>query len=475
MATPPIAGGNSDSILSSLPSLVQLFTGSGKTTSTTNSPYGKTLVGIGSTALSNSTNSAATNTLVQNIMRQAALAFAPTIGASKEAGLYNSQTLDNLSTQSQALATGQAAQAVLNYQTSQLQIASNSFAQADAADRTTTSKTASPISSLVQDAIGAYGIGKKIFNNKDSIGDFLKDPVGSIQSIGNPSPEEAIASANQYSDTSLGASNAIQASLGGSGDAVPIASGGLDSAFGAGAGVGGDAASLADSGVLAGDSLETLGIGDAGLASSVVDTGAAVDAGVLGGDSAATLGLDAGAEGIGDAGIALGAAGGAAGGIATAAEVGEGVAAGTDAAVAAGGAEAAASAADLLPAVLAWIICTEFMKQGRLPKKYWIYGARVFASYPEWGKNGYYIWAVPCVRHIRKHPYSVLSRTLCYIFNIRAEHLAAKAGCRNAKRSFLGWIFDHGLYAICWSIAVVIYPFYNKQLHLSSLDNQESR
>lgn len=100
-----------------------------------------------------------------------------------------------------------------------------------------------------------------------------------------------------------------------------------------------------------------------------------------------------------------------------------------------------------------WIVCTELNKQGRLPHKFYRYGFLAFAKYDEQGKKGYYIWAVPAVKHLRKHPYSLLSRIMCSVFNARAEHLSAVAGCKTAKKSLYGAITVHGLYAICWTLS----------------------
>lgn len=103
-----------------------------------------------------------------------------------------------------------------------------------------------------------------------------------------------------------------------------------------------------------------------------------------------------------------------------------------------------------------WIICTELNKQGRLPNKWYYYGAKEFAKYDERGKQGYYIWAVPAVKHLRKYPNSKFSKLLEVVFNARAEHLAAIAGLKGARKTVFGAITTHGLYAVCWILSRTI-------------------
>lgn len=98
-----------------------------------------------------------------------------------------------------------------------------------------------------------------------------------------------------------------------------------------------------------------------------------------------------------------------------------------------GGAEAALPAA-----AMAWIICTELMKQDRLPKRYWVTGAKVFAAYPQIARDGYYVWAIPSVRHLRRRPNSLYSRVLERAFNWRAENIAAHAGVKGARKLWRG-------------------------------------
>lgn len=103
-----------------------------------------------------------------------------------------------------------------------------------------------------------------------------------------------------------------------------------------------------------------------------------------------------------------------------------------------------------------WILCTELRAQNRMPYKHYVFGFRSFAKYDEQGKKGYYIWAVPALKHLRKYPLSNLSKLICITMNARAEYLAAEQGCPGANKSVLGFIVKHSLYGICWTLSRTI-------------------
>lgn len=132
----------------------------------------------------------------------------------------------------------------------------------------------------------------------------------------------------------------------------------------------------------------------------------------------------------------------------------------------------AIKAVTTIAAVAGWIICTELVVQNRMPKKYWIAGSKVFANYSEIGKRGYYIWAIPCVKHLRKHPNSLLSNFLCAIFNWRAENIAASVGVKGARKLLRGAIVTAILYPICWTIGHVMWVF-NFDVDWQSVYNSE--
>jgi len=121
-------------------------TGASTSTTTTGAPSLSDLQAVFAQASANSTNDAATQTIVDNILKQAAIAFGSTKAAGNSAGLYNSTTVDQLAGQAEAAATQQAAQTVLNYKTAQQQIAgqaAGSIGQITAATapKTTTGNT----------------------------------------------------------------------------------------------------------------------------------------------------------------------------------------------------------------------------------------------------------------------------------------------------------------------------------------------
>jgi hypothetical protein len=105
---------------------------------------------------------------------------------------------------------------------------------------------------------------------------------------------------------------------------------------------------------------------------------------------------------------------------------------------------------------IGWIICTELNKQHRLPNKFYVHGAKVFATYKDHHKKGYYVWAIPTVKHLRKHPYSLYSKFICSLFNWRAEYLASQAGCRHAKKTLKGWAVTKLSYYFCVSLSYLV-------------------
>jgi hypothetical protein len=86
-----------------------------------------------------------TQPIVDNIIRKAAIDFAPARVAQNKAGLYNTSTLQSLQAESEGAAASDAAAVVLNYKTSQQQLASQISGQL--LDATKTSSTAGTTSS----------------------------------------------------------------------------------------------------------------------------------------------------------------------------------------------------------------------------------------------------------------------------------------------------------------------------------------
>lgn len=106
---------------------------------------------------------------------------------------------------------------------------------------------------------------------------------------------------------------------------------------------------------------------------------------------------------------------------------------------------------DAIITAAVWVVCTELHRQGRMPSRTYFNAASSFIAYPERGKRGYYVWAIPSTKHLRAHPDSWYSNLLCKVFNMRAEYIVARK--RGRKTSWAGALVTHGLYAACWSIS----------------------
>jgi hypothetical protein len=177
--------------------------------------------------------------------------------------------------------------------------------------------------------------------------------------------------------------------------------------------------------------------------------------GVLGLGKELGLGGSGGLGGLGSAGGFLGSQGSLFGSLA-------------DASIAAGGPPlaadlTAAGAAGLegLPIAASagfWIVCTELMKQGKMRKSHYLAGWPVFAAYPERGRRGYYLWAIPLVRHLRKKPDSLLSRAAGAVFRWRAENIAAHAGVPGARKLWRGAAVTTVLYPLCAALGAITPP-----------------
>lgn len=181
-----------------------------------------------------------------------------------------------------------------------------------------------------------------------------------------------------------------------------------------------------------------------------VQPGDGSGSGSSGGISGTEAAMGAAAAGAGIAAASAGTAAATAGGYVVGAEAATW---GTAAAAASTAAEGAGLFETLASAAVLWIVCTELRKQGRMPAKFYYYGASEFAKYDERGKQGYYIWAIPAVKHLRAHPESKFSKLLEIVFNSRAEYLSAIAGCRGARKTLFGAVTTHGLYAACWILS----------------------
>lgn len=104
-----------------------------------------------------------------------------------------------------------------------------------------------------------------------------------------------------------------------------------------------------------------------------------------------------------------------------------------------------------------WIICTELYRQGKMPRSWYLAGGPVFASYSEIGKRGYYLWAIPCVRHMRRCPDSRFTKFLEVIFRWRAEDIAASRGVKNTRKLWRGKFVTAILYPSCHVFGAILW------------------
>ena len=510
-------------------------TGGGSTsTATTTSPdILAALMGNVNTALSNASDPTKTTDLVNNIMRQAAISFAPTLGQLPASGLYNSSTINLLQSNAMNNATAASAKAVLDYQTNQQQIATqglNTIANTTKNTTTTTAPsstlstvtpgpsetvtTKAPVISPTQTLLGLAGtvIGNKLLGSKlisglgDKAGDLTTSAVDAITSslgVSNPllsTGSNALLSAVNTASaapltTAVDTGGVPLLSSGAPAYAIPSAASSIaaptgeaatDLALSASPGaifsdVGGDAlgAGVLGAGALsAPEDIAALGGlttgGVEGLSGGLV--GADVAGDVAGGAGASIAeGLGAGAsvaEGVGGglaagltgaelagSGLELGGAGALAAGFASDAAIagGAGAALGTGAAAAGGG--LLESIAPLL-ALVAWIICTELLRQKKMSASLYRYGLVHFNSYPEFGKRGYLLWARPIRDAIRRNPDSYFTEVVATIFNLRVNNIAANAGCKFATWTYKGAAICSITYGISWTLGLLILPFY---------------
>lgn len=175
--------------------LAPIFLGSGKTTENssitkTSSPAALAFnQQLGDEAEENATNPSMTNAVVQNIMNQAAIAFAPTAVQQNSSGMYNTSTLQMLSAQAQGQGVAQSSAAVLNFQTQQQQLAQasataglNSTSTQTSADSKQTAPAinvaSSPIATALSYGTGALSIAKFLFPDQTkSITDAITAPL----------------------------------------------------------------------------------------------------------------------------------------------------------------------------------------------------------------------------------------------------------------------------------------------------------
>jgi hypothetical protein len=112
-----------------------------------------------------------------------------------------------------------------------------------------------------------------------------------------------------------------------------------------------------------------------------------------------------------------------------------------------------------ITSLLGSVICGELYKQGKMKKSWYYAGLRHFHfNYcSHFAVKGYYAFAVPAVKHMKKYPNGKLTGLLALLFNWRAEYVASLAGVKNARPLIRGQIIDSGLYWLALSVYLLGY------------------
>lgn len=482
---PPNTLGNITDLVSKL---APLFLGTGKTTTTSTSTSSPGALAANqqlyTNAIANANNPSATDATVANILNKSAVDFAPVIGEQNAAGLYNSSTLSMLSAQAQGQAVAQSAQAVLQYQTQQEQIAAQANSAALSATKTTTGTTqTAPTVDPTLSILGAAGsLGLNAFktffpDQTKAIGNAatgaLKSGFNSIKNLfGSGASDGADAVSN---DAGIGIGTDASGGIGqvaDAGDAINSITSptSFSSALSgnvqlADAGVSDVGNSLFDSSSIIGDdaAIDASGLIDSGAAASadtiasfggeaadfgadgVTDVGADVASGIGGevaADSAsAALGL---AGGISAVGGAIHLAGSLIGG-----DAGTGVEAVGDLLSPAngiadvGGAIGDAVGGDVGQAIdvitdpigavsdAVSVACTALRSNGQISKNLYVASSRHFQGYHELAMEAYYKFANPLAKYIKANPNSYKTFLLQKLFSARARYILGEKNIRN--------------------------------------------
>lgn len=407
-----------------------------------------------------------TNAIIQQIL-QGPGGLAALGAGQRAAGVYNSSTTQLLSNDLLARAASQAALASTTKTTTQTTQQNPQLTPKNVTNLLGGLATSTAL------RVGAKKLGIKTPEEYLSNGiDYLNGTVfpGSVQGINSIGADAGLSGYGSapvdtglLQDTSFLSAAESGSSIG--------SDAGLGSSFGAGLGFGVGLGSLGDIGGTAGSLTPggyAIAAGDTAFGSAAAAEGVSAAAGAA--DTAGTLGdlswLDsigssAGAEAGADA--ALGSSGvglpilavklaGQALGIKEINNVFSGVE-GAVGDVVSGVGNAVGGVVSSIGDALGWIVCTELNKQGRMPDKWYVYGAMKFTEYDNRVKQGYYYWAPRAVIELRTRPYSLVSRSLEWIFNQRAQYIAASRGCKRARKTLVGWAVSGAVYISCWILS----------------------
>ena len=451
----------------------------GTTETTTTNPSSGAMAGsnqVLSQALSTSTNPQ--DALVNNILQQSAIKFAPTLSQGLGgSGLYNNTTLQLMQNDAQGQAVAQSASAVLQAQQSALQTAANvSNAQLNASKTTKAVQKPNVMSMLTQAIPGVLvgalakklGVGDLADKAFQSVSDLLS-PAST--EIGNPIASGSLTQlgANQAFGVTDAAGNVVGSSADFSAlDASSVAAGELSTGVGStvAGGITADVAPTVEEMAAGAEPMVAQGLdGVAGngtasisasdmLASAPTDVGSTVasglDASSAGAGTASDIGGALGEGDISSAAISSDIGSGIAAdtGAGIAADAGAGVAADVGAGIAdAGAADAGGSALGDL-AVAASVICTELYRQGKMtPWEYSVELALAAKKLSPEAVAGYHYWGIPYTRLMAR---SAVATTFITPF---ARAWAAKL---RGEKTLLG--------DILYSVGVPICEFIGRQI-----------
>lgn len=218
--------------------------GTSTTTPTTDPALLAILQGIVDQSTKNANDPTQTADMVNNIIRQASVAFAPVLGQAGRSGLYNSSTVSKLASESVANATSAASQAVTSYKTAQQQIASQgaqALVSATSGKTTTTGQTTNEtvaqsgaIPSQASSLLGIGLVGMQAWSQRKKLLDMLglgsddttKGVTLSPEDIGTPWLTPPDAGGTPWADAPSISSNPVFASVDQS--ATPFTTGAAD-------------------------------------------------------------------------------------------------------------------------------------------------------------------------------------------------------------------------------------------------------
>lgn len=384
------------------------------------------------------TGTDATNNVVQNILNQAAIAFAPQRAAENSGGLYNSTALQSLQSEAMASATGQASQAVLAHQTAAAQIAdaaAGNLTQATASKEVTTPTVSKSGTSVVAPQVSPK-ISGALAGLLAATGGMAKVDLTKLFSSKNDN--STLEAKQTQNDTPSGTTTQTGGFSGSSGD---------DPTSNQNAGNLGP--SLASNNASVGQPIAPdFGLPQVGAFSNAVFNPTSIgesDFGTPGGNQP-TVGPDIDLGTDQDVGVftpppvadipetpvesappppppppAAPAVGGGA-----QEDPGEN-----------NGGEDDGSVSSM--------ICTHLEKLGKITRVDWINSSRNFKTYPLWGMEGYWLWAGAILKFMKKNETHWLTKLVTLILLARTDFV----NDRKTASSFFAYIFVEVLSASC--------------------------